>query len=254
MPLSTDVSAPPAWPAGVDRIVLAETDSTMAEAARRAPGLGGPAWILAIRQTAGRGRRGRGWIDPPGNFAATLSLPLQAPPAEAAQRSFVAGLALHDTLALLGAGTGLQLKWPNDLLLNGGKLAGILLEATGEGARTTRLAIGIGVNLCHVPPSLPGALRPVSLAGETAVRVAPELLLDHLAPAVAAREAQFRQCGFAPIREEWLARAAGLGQRVTARLGQDTHAGVFETLDATGALVLATARGRRVIPAGDVFL
>jgi BirA family biotin operon repressor/biotin-[acetyl-CoA-carboxylase] ligase len=232
-------------------VVLDEVDSTMAEAARRAPET--PLWILALRQTAGRGRRGRAWVDPPGNFAATLALPLDAPARTAGQISFVAALALWDALAGLVPPGRLSLKWPNDVMLDGGKLAGILLEGTGAGERIARLAIGIGVNLRHAPPPVPGAVTPVSLHEAAGVEIDPVAFLDRLAPAFAARHAQQQGAGFAAIRAEWLARAARLGQTVTARTARETFEGVFETLDPDGALVLATPEGRRSIPAGDVF-
>ncbi len=249
--MSTEAAPAPVWPEGVDRLILAQAASTMAEAAARAPDR--PTWILALRQTAGRARRGRVWIDPAGNFAATLALPLAAPAPQAALYSFVAALALHDALAGLVAPARLALKWPNDVLLDGGKLSGILLESAGQGGRVTRLAIGIGVNLRAAPPPQPEGLMPVSLAAATGACVTPEAFLDRLAPAFAARQARFEAAGFAPIRAEWLARAARLGQRVTARTARETLSGVFETLDPTGALVLATAQGRRLVPAGEVF-
>src|SRR6056297_3225873 len=136
------------WPESYDRRVLAEVDSTNAEAARMATELTGPTWIMARNQTAARGRRGRGWANPAGNFAATLVLHPSEPPEQAALRSFVASLALYDGIvAATGRAQGLSLKWPNDVLLNGGKLAGILLESAGHGPRLSHLAIGIGVNL-----------------------------------------------------------------------------------------------------------
>lgn len=240
------------WPAGPGRLVLDEVDSTMAEAARLRPGQ--PTWIVARRQTAGRGRRGKAWVDPPGNFAATLCLPVDCPAPEAALCSFVAALALHEALERAGVPAGrLSLKWPNDVLLDGGKLAGILLESEGRGGRVERLAIGIGVNLAAAPPGEPGALPPVSLQGATGLTLSPEAFLDHLAPAFAGWHARLAAEGFAPVRAAWLARAARLGQEVTARLPRETLRGTFETLDDTGALVLATAAGRRTVAAGDVF-
>ena len=230
--------------------MLEETSSTMAEAAARAPSR--PTWILARRQTAGRASRGRAWIDPPGNFAATLALPCDLPAAEAALASFAAALALHDTLAALVPPGRLALKWPNDVLLDGAKLAGILLESAGHGPRVTRLAIGIGVNLRNAPPPQANALPPIALAAAPGLTLTPEAFLDRLAPAMAARLTQLATHGFPPIREEWLARAARLGQRVTARTARESVTGLFETLDATGALVLATQQGRRAIPAGEV--
>lgn len=245
------------WPAGVARTVLTSTDSTMAEAARRAPGSSGPEWILALEQTAGRGRRGRAWLAPTGNFSATLVMRPTEPPALVALRSFVAALALHDALsAATGRPELFALKWPNDVLLNGGKLAGILLESAGSGSAVAYLAIGIGVNLAAAPPREAleeNAVFPVSLAGETGLILSPEAFLDLLAPAYAAREAVFATQGFAPIRAAWLARAAKLGETVTARTGRETHRGTFETVDEGGNLVLSTARGRLAIPAAEIF-
>lgn len=230
----------------------------MAEAARRAPALAGPEWVLALRQTAGRGRRGREWRDPPGNFAATLILRPAGGPAAAALYSFVAALALHDALAAVaGPAVPLAIKWPNDVLLNGGKVAGILLESTGAGTGAlSHLAVGIGVNLRHAPaPEVlePGAMLPVSLCGETGVEVTAEDFLAYLGPAFARFQAQYETFGFAPIRTAWLARAARLGQTVTARTRAEVSVGTFETIDETGALVLKTAQGRRAIAAADVF-
>ncbi len=251
--MSTDTTEPGNWPEGYGRRVLAEVDSTNAEAARIAHELAGPEWILALRQTRGQGRRGRHWRDPEGNFAATLVLCSDDPPDRLALRSFVASLALYDALvALSGRAEGFSLKWPNDVLLNGGKLAGILLESLGNG----RLAIGIGVNLRAAPSADEverEAARPTSLASSTGTLVAPSEVLAALAPAYAAREAQFTTFGFAPIREAWLARAARLGETITARTGITETTGVFETVDERGQLVLSTARGRQAIPAADVF-
>ncbi|MDX2483125.1 MAG: biotin--[acetyl-CoA-carboxylase] ligase [Pseudodonghicola sp.] len=245
------------WPEGYGRRVLDEVDSTLSEAARIAPTLAGPEWILARHQTAARGRRGRGWVSPEGNFAATLALRLQGSPQQAALRSFVAALALFDAcVAVTGRVESFSLKWPNDVLLNGAKLAGILLESAGQTGDEMLLFIGIGVNLAEAPPAAAleaRALRPVSLAGETGVRITPEDFLTEVAAAFARYEAQFTALGFAPIREAWLARAARLGQPVTARTGTSETHGTFETVDAGGQLVLMTAAGRVRIPAADVY-
>lgn len=248
------MSAEARWPAGYGRILLPEIDSTNAEAARRAPGLTQPTWIAALRQTAGRARRGRIWQDPGGNLAATLVMHPTEPAAHVALRSFVAALALHDALvAVTGRPEALALKWPNDVLLQGGKMAGILLESSGHGQGVGWLAIGIGVNLRNAPPPDLGALRPVSLMGETGDAPAPEEFLTHLAAAYAAREATLAAEGFAPIRAAWLARAARLGTPILARAAGRETAGIFETIDNTGALILGTAEGRRAIAAADVF-
>jgi BirA family biotin operon repressor/biotin-[acetyl-CoA-carboxylase] ligase len=242
---------------GTGRVVLPRVDSTNAEAARLAPTLTGPCWILAGEQTGGRGRRGRAWASPPGNFHATLVLKPQEDAATVALRSFAAALALREALvALTGLPGAFTLKWPNDVLCNGGKLAGILLESAGAGNRVAHLSIGIGVNLIAAPdPALldPDALRPVTLHQETGHRIAPETLLDALAPAYAAWEHRFTTEGFAPLRAAWLAQAANLGAPIRARTGADTRHGTFETIDPTGALVLRTDKGRETIPAAEVF-
>lgn len=238
------------WPAGVGREVRETLDSTNAEALRRAAaGEAGPLWILARNQTAARGRRGRAWVSPEGNFAASL---LQHPPGVLALRSFVAALGLYDALvAVTGRPALFALKWPNDVLLQGGKVAGILLEGGPHGALVT----GIGVNLRSAPAPgqvEAGAVPPVSLRGAVGIAPTPEELLDLLAPAMADWEARLVGEGFAPLRTAWLARAARLGQEITARLPTRTVSGRFETVDATGALVIATAEGRVALPAAEV--
>ena len=240
------------WPLGYGRQVLAEVDSTMLEAGRQATGLAGPTWICALRQTAARGRRGRAWVNPEGNFAATLVMPTSDAPEKRALRSFVAALALYDVLVgVSGRVDGLTLKWPNDVLLTGGKVAGILLESLGS-----HLAIGIGVNLIAAPASCEveaRAVLPVSVLSGLGVEVSPEVFLDILAAAYARHEAQFVTYGFAPIREAWLTRAARLGEVVTARMGDREVTGTFETVDAEGRIVLNTAAGRQAIAAADIF-
>jgi BirA family biotin operon repressor/biotin-[acetyl-CoA-carboxylase] ligase len=166
-------------------------------------------------------------------------------------------LALHDACgALTGQPEAFRVKWPNDLLLNGGKLAGILLESQGAGGRAEHLAIGVGVNLAEAPPPEamePGALPAVSLQAETGRLVMPETLLFRLAAAYALWEARFRAEGFEPLRRAWLERAARLGEPIRARTGQGDHSGTFETVDAAGALVLRTPGGRLAIPAAEIF-
>ena len=234
------------------RVLLASVDSTNAEAFRLAPSLTGPLWILAGEQTAGRGRRARPWTSPQGNFHGTLAMRVAEPPAQVALRSFVASLALRDAfVALTGLPQAFALKWPNDVLLNGGKVAGILLEASGD-----TLAIGIGVNLIAAPPASavePGAVPPVGLLQETGLRITPEAFLNALAPAYEAREAAFRQGGFAALRPDWLAHAARLGEAIKARTGTQTREGVFDTIDATGNLILRQKDATLAIPAAEVF-
>lgn len=246
-----------AWPEGTGRHVLPVTDSTNAHALREAPALSGPAWFLGLEQTAGRGRRARAWASPRGNFHGSLLLFPAERPDQVALRSFAAALALRDALVTLtGLPQAFSLKWPNDVLLNGAKVAGILLEASSTGAGVQALAIGIGVNLiAHPDQSVleEGALPAVSLLSETGMRVAPAAFLDALAPAYAKWEAVFTAQGFAPLREAWLSQAAKIGEQIRARTGKDTFYGVFETIDSQGNLILATATGQMAIPAAEVF-
>lgn len=236
------------------RIALPEIDSTNAEGFRRG---GGPSWILAGFQTAGRGRRARPWVSPRGNFHATLVMHPTEGPEVVALRSFVAALALHEALVVLtGLPASLTLKWPNDVLMNGGKVAGILLESAALGTAQATLCIGIGVNLIAAPDAgmvEPGAVPPVSLLAETGIRVTPEAFLGALAPAYARHEAAFTAQGFAPIRKDWLAHATRLGEAVSARTGTTVRDGVFETIDASGNLILRTSQGSVAIPAAEVF-
>jgi BirA family transcriptional regulator, biotin operon repressor / biotin---[acetyl-CoA-carboxylase] ligase len=240
------------WPEGVDKRCYATLDSTMSEAARLVDQLPAPTWIFAREQSAGRGRRGRDWVQPGGNFSATLIWRAGDDLAARAQRSFVAALALREALvAASGRTDGFSLKWPNDVLLNGGKLAGILLESIGE-----FLAIGFGVNLAATPEGAQleaGALPPVSLLEGCGIRVTPEDFLTLLATAYARHEAMFTTYGFAPIRRDWLAHAAKLGEVITARTGSREITGIFETVDAEGSLVLNADTKRHRIAAADIY-
>lgn len=247
---------PADWPQGVGRILLDTIDSTNAEAMRQAAHLAQPTWIVAGEQTAGRGRRARVWSSPRGNFYGTLVLHPEGAPGLMALRSFAAALALRDALAALtGLPDSLALKWPNDVLLNGGKLAGILLEGS-SGAGRPLLCIGIGINLIAAPDAAevePGAVPPVSVLAETGLRITPGQMLDALAPAYARWEAALLTQGFAPLRAEWLAHAARLGERIVARTAGSVREGIFRGIDAGGALLLDTGRGMESIPAADVF-
>jgi BirA family transcriptional regulator, biotin operon repressor / biotin---[acetyl-CoA-carboxylase] ligase len=239
------------------RIVLPEIDSTNAEGFRRAAGLDAPTWIVAGVQTAGRGRRARPWASPRGNFHGTLVLKPAGPATLVALRSFAAALALRDAfVALTGLPKSFALKWPNDVLCNGGKIAGILLESQGLDGSDPVLCIGVGVNLIAAPDASvveQGAVLPVSLLQETGLRVTPEAFLDALAPAYAGWEARFQAEGFAPLRAAWLSHAARLGEPIRARTGTETREGVFETIDEAGNLILRTGHGILTISAAEVF-
>lgn len=248
------------WPAGIGRETLATVDSTNAEALRRlATGQQvPPGWILALEQTGGRGRRGRSWVGAEGNFyASCISYPTGGP-AGAALRSFTAALGLHDALTALTGRTELfSLKWPNDVLLSGRKLAGILLETHGSGqGASVPLVTGIGVNLVTAPSAAhvePGAVTPVSLMEATGLRIEPEEFLDHLGPAMHYWDQRLGLQGFEPVRAAWLASAARLGQQVVARLPGREVSGQFESIDPSGSIVLGTDLGRVALPAAEIF-
>ncbi len=246
-------TAIPVWPDGTDRIVLDEVESTMAEAARRAGDLERPTWIMARRQTAARGRRGRAWKNPAGNFAATLIWRPDATPAEGALHTFTASNALYVALAGVVPEARLALKWPNDVLLSGGKVAGILLESSGAAERLDWLAIGFGVNLVEAPKGLCDAKLPPVCLRDAGADIAADNLLVRLAVAMAEGKALFEREGFGPVREAWLSRAARIGEAMTVNTGTAEITGVFETVNEAGQLVLRTSTGQVGIPAGDVI-
>ncbi|MDX8352309.1 biotin--[acetyl-CoA-carboxylase] ligase [Cognatiyoonia sp. IB215182] len=251
--MSTKDNAHSHWPEGYGRVVLDTVDSTMAEAARRVDDITKPTWIMARHQTAARGRRARPWIAPPGNLNATLIFNPGCTAAEAARRSFLAANALYQALAIYVPAEKLSLKWPNDVLLSGGKVAGILLESSGQGPFIDWLAIGIGVNLQHAPEVADASFAPTSLMQAGGWEVEAEDFLATLADAYATQEDKLRHFGFKRIRDDWLANAARLGEVITARTGREDVTGIFDSIDEDGSLVLITGTGPRAIPAADVF-
>jgi BirA family transcriptional regulator, biotin operon repressor / biotin---[acetyl-CoA-carboxylase] ligase len=244
--------APELQAAGVRLMSYDVLGSTNAEGLTRArAGEVGPLWITATRQTAGRGRRARPWASEPGNLYASLLL-TDVAAQHAPQLSFVAALAVHDALGAVAPRlrARLKLKWPNDVLVDGLKVCGILIEAeSGEGFA---LVIGIGVNCASHPTAT--AFPASNLTGAGA-RVPPEDLFEAIARAMQARIAQWCcGAGFAGIRAEWLERAAGIGEMIRVRLPERELAGRFETLDETGRLMLRLpGGGREAITAGEVF-
>ena len=227
-------------------------DSTNEEAKRQAlAGATGPKWIVARRQSSGRGRRGRPWASKTGNLFTTGLYRLDCDPARAAQLSFAAALAVGDVCASVLDPERVRLKWPNDVLVEGRKISGILLESGQHTRGGLWLAIGIGVNLAHHPDD---SERPATdlraQGGEIAVDAAAERLsrrFDHWLN-------RWAQDGFNPIREAWLSRVHGLGERCVVRLDHETLEGVFADLGPDGSLRLDLKDGgRRFISAGDVF-
>ena len=236
------------WPDGVRLIRFESTESTNEEA-RRLAALGdrGPVWITAREQTKGRGRRGNLWVSAPGNLFATLLM--EAPHSVAAQLGFAASLAAADVVASYASAPRVSLKWPNDVLLDSRKVAGILLEALGRDA----LAIGIGINLLHCPE---GTETPaISVNAATGRAIASDDALAKLAARFAAWYAVWQGEGFAGLKPHWLMRASGRGGQIRARLAHSEIEGVFEDLDHDGALLVRTVNAGLVrVTAAEVFL
>jgi BirA family biotin operon repressor/biotin-[acetyl-CoA-carboxylase] ligase len=238
------------------RLHAHETIGSTMEECRRLAGEGAAegSLVWAGEQTAGRGRRGRSWASPPGNLYLSLLLRPGMPPGEGAKLGFVASLAMGGALAaLLPQGEArVRLKWPNDLLIEGSKAAGILLEGlSGPDGRLAGVILGIGVNVASFPTDTPYRATSLSAAGG---RADPVLLLRGFAERFPGCYDSFRRKGFGPIRAAWMERAAGIGQPIEVRLEQETVAGRFSTLDEEGRLWLDLADGsRRSFSAGDVF-
>ena len=236
-------------------LLLDHTDSTNAEARRRADaGETGPLWIVARRQTDGRGRRGRSWESQDGNLFATLMQLTRKLPAEAAQVTFVAALAISDLLDAWAPASLVTIKWPNDVMLAGQKASGVLVESGAH--ESGGLWLAVGVNLVHAPD---GTERPATalahhLRGDAASPPSIEVAAAKLAEAFNVWMTRWETLGFQPILDAWRARTAGLDGPAVARLGRETIEGRAEGVGPDGALKLRLADGSlRLISAGDVF-
>jgi BirA family biotin operon repressor/biotin-[acetyl-CoA-carboxylase] ligase len=252
---------PRARAAGYGLIAFDAIGSTNAEAlvAARA-GACEPAWYVTTEQTAGRGRRQRTWVAPRGNLASSILEVSEVSPTVAATLGFAAGLALEQALrtvsleASVRSGTAIDyaLKWPNDVLANKQKLAGILLEAEAVAGGRLAVVVGIGTNVIAAPDGTP---YPATSLRALGVEVSAEDVFSALSDAWAELFAIWdKGRGFAEIRRRWLARAAGLGDTVSIQSGASILTGTFETIDETGCMVIATSDGKRAtIAAGDVY-
>lgn len=233
-----------------------EIDSTILEARRRADrGDVGPVWLIARRQTAGRGRRGRTWITIDGNLFATLLFATTRAPQEIALLSFATGLAIAETMETCGARAPATLKWPNDVLIGGAKASGILLDSGAlSGGAGTWAALAFGVNLAGAPQAIDQPTISLRDALAPDVRT-PEPLefFAALRPRLEGWAARLATEGFEPLRQAWLARAHGLGQSARVMQGADPISGQFAGLSPRGELELETPAGRRLISAGDVY-
>jgi BirA family transcriptional regulator, biotin operon repressor / biotin---[acetyl-CoA-carboxylase] ligase len=249
------------------RLAEYETISSTSTEALAWAALGDPGrlWVVAKEQTAGHGRRGRPWQTPAGNLAATLLFVQKERWPSAATLGFVAGLALESAIRTTAPSIGIKLgldaasnsagrlalKWPNDVLFDGAKVAGILLEAVTVATTQHSLVIGIGVNVRHAPQGIP---YPVTSLLEQGADVDPEILFTALAEAWVEQEALWNGGhGFAAIRHRWLERAAGLGAPIAVKSGEDIFRGTFETIDDEGRLIIRSGDGSsRAITAGEV--
>lgn len=234
-------------------------DSTNTQAHRLgSSGVCEPCWIYTDRQTNGRGRGGRRWYSPAGNLMASLYWPNSMLLTVAAQFSFAVGLAVYDMAAAVrGTRAGLSLKWPNDLLLDGAKCAGILLETGGvEGDMARFLVMGVGANLVAAPEDTP--YPSCTLLAADSKSATPAEALVFLNSAFTHWQNTFTLSGFSKISEAWMSRAHAHGEMLTVRLCAGANSAVqhgrYLGLDVQGALMLADAEGRMYkIYAGDVF-
>ncbi len=239
--------------AGVRLIVFDAIGSTNTEALARArAGEHGQLWVVAHVQLAGRGRRGREWNSAPGNLCATLLLTDPSSPDVVAQLSFVASLAVHDAIleSAPALGPRLAVKWPNDVLCDGAKISGILLE--GEGVERLVVALGVGLNCIRHPTDTE---FPATDLAEAGAHVPADVVFRVLSRTMLQRIAQWqRGFNFSAIRADWLERADGLGKALRVRLHERELTGIFKTLDDRGRLILRRDDGGyETVTAGDVF-
>jgi BirA family biotin operon repressor/biotin-[acetyl-CoA-carboxylase] ligase len=208
--------------------------------------------LRADRQLAGRGRRGRAWTSEPGNLYVSLLLRPAKAPAEAATLGFVAAMAIGNLLRAV-IDKPVTLKWPNDVLVNGAKISGILLESGGiAGGRVDWLVLGMGVNLRHHPD---GTLYPTTdLVAQGGPALPPDKALDLLLGEFQPLYEHWLSSGFAGLRADWLAHCSGLGARIIAKLPGQELAGIFTGIDGDGTLLLTRDDGAtHRIAAGDIF-
>jgi BirA family biotin operon repressor/biotin-[acetyl-CoA-carboxylase] ligase len=201
-------------------------------------------WLVALEQSKGKGRQGRAWLSPPGNFFGSTLVELQPADPPAPSLSLAAGLALIEAVDVAAPSLPLMLKWPNDLLLNGDKLAGVLLERSGE-----RIVAGFGVNLASAP-QLPDRTA-ASLNGA----IMPQAFAPLLAASFARLLALWRTSDPGAIARAWQMRAHQPGALLTVHTGADERvSGRFDGIEPDGALRLRTDAGVEIVRAGDVTL
>jgi BirA family biotin operon repressor/biotin-[acetyl-CoA-carboxylase] ligase len=245
----------PRLPPAYRLVMLEAVDSTNTVARRLAveEAAADGTLVVAARQEAGRGRRGNPWESPPGNLYSSMVLRPDCTIAEATQLSFVAALAVYDMIGSVGPpGLEAWCKWPNDVYIGGGKVAGILLECEGTAGVPDFVILGIGVNIDSHPQDTAYAATSLKAEGCGSLEVAD--VLESLARHFMVWANRWRDDGFAPIRAAWLGRAKGRGEAITVRLGAETLEGTFNDLDQDGALIVGADGGDRRVTAGEVFL
>jgi BirA family transcriptional regulator, biotin operon repressor / biotin---[acetyl-CoA-carboxylase] ligase len=248
------ICSPPRLPADYRLVPYDTVGSTNDEAKRLARAGAAPGTVVwALQQTAGRGRRGRRWISPRGNLYASFVLRPDCAPRRASQLGFVAGLAVGDALReVVPDPAKIAYKWPNDILIDGRKIAGLLIESEiGEDGVLSVLVVGIGINLASAPcgTEFPATfVAALGCEGST-----PDRMLEVLANHLDGWLRRWRAAGFAVIRDAWLAAAASLGLPIQVRLDDAELHGRFRDIDGEGRLLLETADGMRRISAGEVF-
>ncbi|HUZ75095.1 MAG TPA: biotin--[acetyl-CoA-carboxylase] ligase [Stellaceae bacterium] len=243
----------PALPPFYRLLCFERIDSTNDEAKRLAAAAAAEGTLVwAEAQSAGRGRRGRAWLSPPGNLYVSLLLRPRCGAGEAAQLGFAAAIAVAETCAsFLPAAAAVRLKWPNDVLVGGRKIAGILLESSSDArGGLDFLVLGIGVNLAAHPEAAEFPATSLAALGAT---VTPAAMLVPLAERLLAWYETWRGTGFAAVRAAWLDRAEGLGAPIRVRLASSELNGRFAGLDESGILLLDGAGGRRRIAAAEIF-
>lgn len=234
---------------------LDDVQSTNLECLDRArAGDPGNLWITANRQLGGRARRGRNWVSEPGNLYASLLLIDPATPADLASLPLAVAVAVHEAISRTlppGAATP-TIKWPNDILVDGAKISGILLESETLENGQRALVIGCGINVAHAPEHVQYPTTTLRAAGSP---VAPEELFAHLCQAMARQLQRWDSGrGIGAVRQAWLDHAQGIGQRITVHLLDRAISGQFRDIDEAGCLVMVDDDRRiQTIAAGDVF-
>ena len=238
-------------------IELAEIDSTNAEALRRAgKGEPGPLWIMAAKQTQGKGRSGRTWLSEPGNLHVSFLTLLDIPAAVAAQLSLVSGVAAIEAMRAVAPqskAAEYRLKWPNDVLIGAAKVGGILVESMSNPERTgLGVVIGFGLNLASHPNELQ---KPATSLAHIGIEISPKTMLESLARELDHWLACWNNGhGFKIIREAWMERAGRIGERVSVSLPTGQIEGTYSGLDEEGALLVSVGDEVRRISYGDVTI